>query len=212
MRLLIRLIPLSVVAFLAFPALAYAAIAGDWELNETSGTVVADSSGNGNNGASTNISFVEPGAYTFNGTSSKITVPSSTTLNAGTSRVALSLRFKSTFAAGSGNSDWDMIKRGGYKIEIYRKKQGDQARCAFTDTGGRKLAFQAGPSLTDGAWHTVTCTRLGNTATLTVDGVNYTHTATIGSLKPGNQMWIGWGGDNTDYFHGALDYVSVNIG
>ena len=212
MRLLARLVPFFVVALFASPALAQAAVVADWELNETGGTLVADSSGHGNNGTSQNISFAEPGAYTFNGTSSKITVPSSTSLNAGMSNVTLSLRFKSTFTAGKGSFDWDMIKRGGYKIEIYRKQQGDQARCAFTDTNGRKIAFQDGPSLTDGNWHTVSCTRVGGTVTLSVDGVNYSRTGTLGSLKAGNKLWIGWGGDNTDFFHGALDYVTVNIG
>ena len=34
----------------------------------------------------------------------------------------------------------------------------------------------------------------------------------LGTIRPGKQLRIGWGGDNTDFFHGDLDYVKVSIG
>jgi hypothetical protein len=199
-------------AMAAWPAVASAAVVGDWELNETGGTVVHDSSGSGNDGVSQNISFSVPGAYTYNGSSSKVTVPAASSLVPGTRDIALALRFRSTFAAGSGNTDWDMVKKGGYKVEIYRRKGIDQARCSFTDTNSSKVAFQAGPNLTDGAWHTVSCTKTSSRVTLRVDGVAYTKNGTLGTVRAGKALWIGWGGDNTDFFHGTLDYVTVSIG
>ena len=198
-------------ALFASPAVASAGVVGDWELNETGGTRVVDSSGQGNDGTSQNISFAVSGAYTFNGSTSKVTVPAAASLVPGSRDVALFLRFRSSFAAGSGNSDWDMVKKGGYKIEIYRRNGKDQARCSFTSSSG-KIAFQDGPDLTDGNWHTVSCTKTSNTVTLRVDGVAYQRSGSLGIIRPGKQLWIGWGGDNTDFFHGNLDYVTVSIG
>jgi len=52
------------------------------------------------------------------------------------------------------------------------EKGKDQARCSFT-SGSGKIAFQDGPSLTDGIWHTVVVQQASNPVTLKVDGVAY---------------------------------------
>ena len=138
--------------------------------------------------------------------------PGSRTSGHGASPHGLFSRFRSgDTAGGKGDFDWDMVKKGGYKIEIYRKKGKDQARCSFT-SGSGKIAFQDGPSLTDGIWHTVSCSKTSNAVTLRVDGVAYQRSGSLGTIRPGKQLWIGWGGDNTDFFHGNLDYVKVSIG
>ena len=211
MKRLLWVVPVLMLALCASPAVASAGVVGDWELNETGGSQVVDSSGQDNDGTSQDISFVVPGAYTFNGSTSKVTMPAAASLVPGSRDVALFLRFRSSVAAGNGDFDWDMVKKGGYKIEIYRKKGKDQARCSFT-SGSGKIAFQDGPSLTDGIWHTVVVQQASNPVTLKVDGVAYQRSGSLGTIRPGKQLWIGWGGDNTDFFHGNLDYVKVSIG
>jgi hypothetical protein len=204
----------------AYPAAASAATVGHWALDETSGNTVVDSSGFHNDGTSQNMTLdqdgftADPGdrAYLYNGTSSRITVPASNSLLAGTKDVTISFYFKSSFHAGHGDFDWDMVKKGGYKVEIYLQKKKEQARCVFNGTGG-KIAFQDGPTLTNGQWHHVVCAKTPAGVTLTVDGTSFpTRTGNVGSLNKGKELTIGWGDDGTDFFHGTLDDVEIDIG
>ena len=73
-----------------------------WHMDETSGTTAIDSSGNSNNGSLTGITFTSPGfdgtggAYSFNGTSSKVLVPDSASLNPGSADVSITVHVKFT--------------------------------------------------------------------------------------------------------------------
>ena len=149
-------------------------------------------------------------AYGFDGSTSRITVPASTSLVPGTRDITLSLYFKSSFHAGNGDFDWDMVKKGGYKIEIYLQKKKEQARCAFTGSKG-KIDFQDGPTVTDGQWHHIVCKKTSAGITLTVDGITYPmRTGDVGSVKAGNELTIGW--DQTDFFHGTMDDLQIDFG
>jgi len=210
----------AMAAALATPAAASAATVAHWTFDDTSGNTVLDSSGFGNNGTSQNVTQGLDGfnaqtnpldrAYGFNGTSSRITVPASNSLIPGTQDITLSLYFRSSFHAGNGDFDWDMVKKGGYKIEIYLQKKKEQARCAFTGSAG-KIDFQDGPTLTDGLWHHVICKKTSAGVTLTVDGITYPmRPGNVGTVKKGNELTIGW--DQTDFFHGTLDDLQIDFG
>jgi hypothetical protein len=209
----------ALAAALATPAAAAATTVGHWTFDETSGNTVTDSSGFGNNGTSQNVTLNLDGrnaqsnpldrAYGFDGTSSRITVPASDSLVPGTRDITLSLYFHSTFHAGNGDFDWDMVKKGGYKIEIYLQKKKEQARCAFTGSAG-KIAFQDGPTLTDGLWHHVVCKKTSAGVTLTVDGITYPmRPGNVGTVKKGGDLTVGW--DQTDFFHGTLDDLQIDF-
>ncbi len=207
----------AMAAALAAPAAASATTVAHWTFDETSGNTVTDSSGFGNNGTSQNVTLNLDGftgalgdrAYGFDGTSSRITVPASDTLAPGAQNITISLYFRSSFHAGNGDFDWDMVKKGGYKIEIYSQKKKEQARCAFQ--GSKKIAFQDGPTLTDGLWHHVVCAKTSAGVTLTVDGVTYPmRPGNVGTVKKGGELTIGW--DQTDFFHGTLDNLQIDIG
>ena len=105
-----------------------------------------------------------------------------------------------------------MVKKGGYKVEIYLQKKKEQARCVFTGSAG-KIAFQDGPTVTDGGWHHIVCAKTSTGVTLTVDDVSFpTRTGNLGTVKKGQGLTIGWGSDGTDFFHGTLDDVEIDIG
>jgi hypothetical protein len=209
----------------AFPATAAATTVGHWTFDETSGNTVTDSSGFGNNGTATNVTFnldgftFVPGtpplnpldrAYGFDGSTSRITVPGSTSLVPGAQDITLSLYFKSSFHAGNGDFDWDMVKKGGYKIEIYLQKKKEQARCAFTGSKG-KIDFQDGPTVTDGQWHHIVCKKTSAGITLSVDGITYPmRPGDVGTVKKGGDLTIGW--DQTDFFHGTMDDLQIDFG
>jgi hypothetical protein len=210
----------ALAAALAMPAAASATTVGHWTFDETSGNTVTDSSGFGNNGTSQNVTQNLDGftaqtnpldrAYGFDGTSSRISVPASNSLIPGSQNITLSLYFHSTFHAGNGDFDWDMVKKGGYKIEIYLQKKKEQARCAFTGSAG-KIDFQDGPTLTDGLWHHVVCKKTSAGVTLTVDGITYPmRPGNVGTVKKGDDLTIGW--DQTDFFHGTLDDLQIDFG
>jgi hypothetical protein len=204
----------------AFPATAAATTVAHWKFDEASGNTVVDSSGFANNGTATNVTFNLDGftaqtdsgdrAYGFDGVSSRIAVPASPSLVPGAQDITLSLYFRSSFHAGNGDFDWDMVKKGGYKIEIYKQKKKEQARCAFTGSKS-KIDFQDGPQLTDGLWHHVVCKKTSAGVTLTVDGITYPMRAgNVGTVKAGKELTIGW--DETDFFHGTLDNLQIDIG
>jgi len=198
----------------AYPAAASAATVGHWALDETTGNTVVDSSGFNNDGTSQDMTLDQDGvtgrAYLYNGTSSRITVPASNSLIPGTKDVTISFWFKSSFHAGSGDFDWDMVKKGGYKIEIYKQKKKEQARCAFTGSK-TKIDFQDGPTITDGLWHHVVCKKTTAGITLTVDGITYPmRPGDVGTVKKGGTLTIGW--DQTDFFHGTMDDLQIDFG
>jgi hypothetical protein len=212
---------LAVAASLALAPAANAAVAAHWAMDETAGTTAFDDSGNGFNGALTNVTLGLPGAtglsgdtaFGFNGQTSKMIVPKVAGLAAGTADVTVTMHVQTTHRPGIGKFDFDLFSKGGYQIEIYPRNGKAQARCKFIGTAkNAKIVLQDGPDLIDGQWHTITCHKEATKVSLTVDGTTFTQSGTVGELKAGGKTFIGVGSDGTDLYNGALDDVSVQIG
>jgi hypothetical protein len=193
-----------------------------WNMDELSGTTMSDSSENGNDGTIVNVTLGKSGdsgaegdyAYSFDGSTSAVTVPSSTSLNPGASDITITVHIKTSVAPGTGTDDYDLLRKGGaYNIEIYPKiKFGSRAKCKFRGDLGRAV-FAAGPDLIDGAWHTITCQKTASSVSLTVDGTTYTRSIAIGDIRSNKQpVAIGWQTTSTDYYNGRMDDVSIVIG
>lgn len=201
----------------ALPASATTSV-GLWHMDETSGTTAYDNSGSGNNGALTDVTFVSPGfggsggAYSFNGTSSKVKVPNSTSLNPGSQDFTITVHVNFTALPGSVG-DYDVVRKAAsgtfYKIEISGK---GQAVCLFKGTITKgKVAF--GPALNDGSWHTITCTKASGSVTSTVDGQASSHAFTMGSISNSSPLMLSGKKTGTDdLYHGVMDEVSIDIG
>jgi hypothetical protein len=205
----------------AVPASA-ATTVGLWHMNETSGSTAVDSSGQNNNGNLVNVTFVSPGfdgtggAYSFNGTSSQVRVPSSASLNPGTQAINVTLHVKFTHLPGSVG-DYDLVRKTGsgtfYKVEIGPK---GQAVCLFKGTSGKgKVVF--GPALNDGSWHTITCTRTGSSGqevvTAIVDGQSLAKSVVVGSISGTTPLILSGQKTGTqDLYNGVMDEVSIAIG
>jgi hypothetical protein len=205
----------------AVPASA-AATVGLWHMDETSGSTAVDSSGQNNNGSLINVTFVSPGfdgtggAYSFNGTSSQVSVPSSASLNPGTQAIDVTLHVKFTRLPGSVG-DYDLVRKTGsgtfYKVEIGPK---GQAVCLFKGTSGKgKVVF--GPALNDGNWHTITCTRTGpsgqEVVTAIVDGQSLAKSVIVGSISGKTPLIMSGQKTGTqDLYNGVMDEVSIAIG
>ena len=209
------LLGIAVIVALAVPGIAQAAVISSWALATN-----ADDSVDGNNGTPTNVTFT--GSYAvFNGTSSRISVPYNAKLSPGSSNVTATVSISTTSKPGTGDFDFDLIRSAKatpqYKIELFPHGGKSQAQCIFVGSQNR-ITLPGGPSLSDGAWHTITCAKTSKLVTLTVDGsVVASQSIAIGSIthKSGTPFSIGYkptSDGGADFYHGKVRNVSVSIG
>jgi hypothetical protein len=207
----------GVVAFAA-PAMAVGE-RGLWHLDETSGTTAFDSSGNGNNGTSQNVVMTGTG-YVFNGSSSKVVVPTSDSLNPGTAAFSYSVTFQATVPPGTG-LDYDLFRKGlattaggEYKIEVLQANGKARALCVLKDAAKKTLQIRGTTNLTDGKVHTIACSRTSSGLTMVVDNLPpRTKAGVTGSISNTAPVSLGAkaeGGPDGDWFNGVLLEASVS--
>ncbi|WP_406282660.1 LamG-like jellyroll fold domain-containing protein [Embleya sp. NBC_00896] len=186
-------------------------LVAEYGFNASSGTTVADSSGKANTGtaaAGTWVAGHSGNALSFNGTSSMVTVPHSSTLTL-TTGMTLEAWVKPTTVSG-----WRTIllkeRGGGLSYALYAN--GTSApNTSINTTGTNNDTYADGTSpLATGAWSHVAATYDGTTLRLYVNGVQVHATAhtgpivdTTGTLRiGGNTVW-------GEYFTGLIDDVRI---
>jgi hypothetical protein len=189
-------------------------------MDESSGTTMYDSVGSNNGTLNGQITLGNPGftgtAYGFDGSAGQgyVSVPSVDALNPGTSDFSFTIHVMTSILPTSG--DYDIMRKGvytqavssqEYKMEI---QQSGQASCSFHGTTG-DAELIAGPSVVDGQWHTLECSKTSTAITLTVDGQSFSESAQIGSISNTSPLVIGAHPD-FDYYNGLLDEASVSEG
>lgn len=187
-----------------------------WHMNESSGQMI-DSSGSGNNGTLVNVTRVSPGfngsgrAYSFNGTSSQVRVPNSSSLNPGSQNITMTAHVKFSVKPPPSVGDYDLIRKGSgiYKMEILGT---GQAFCQFKGSGGG-ASIKGGPNLANNQWHTIVCKKTSSQITLTVDGSSFSKSATTGSISsPAVLVLSGKPAGSEDLYKGIMDEVRIVIG
>lgn len=190
-----------------------------WHMEDP--TTLVDSSGNGNNGTTTDItgaSGLVGNGYHFNGSSSKAVVPSSDSLNPGSVNLQLTLSVKLTQPPSATVGDYDVIRKGlsnspggDYKMEILPRASHTKAKafCLFKDSSGKVGSILNGPNLADGRWHTISCTKTATNVQLTVDGTTFTSQVVVGSISNTAPLSIGAKSGGGDWYDGGMDEVSV---
>jgi hypothetical protein len=196
-------------------------------MQETSGTTMADTSGNGNTGnlvGKVKVG-VTPGptgftsAYSFPGSSSKSTVdvPYSPTLVAGPANIDISFWLNTTHLPTSG--DYDLVRMGDYpfpeyKVELVNK---NQIECTFHHASTGAFA-QGGAGLNNGQWHFVQCVKTASQIQTWIDGTEVASTnAAIGTVIPSQDAFIGAHGlpgtsAGFDWYQGELSDVEISFG
>jgi hypothetical protein len=208
---------IGVVGF-AGPALA-AGERGLWHLDETAGSTAFDASGNGNDGAASNVGMDGSG-YLFDGSSSVVVVPTSDSLNPGTSAFSFSVTFRTSVAPGAG-LDYDLMRKGltttsggEYKVEILQANGKSRALCVVKDSAKKALQIRGNTDLADGRVHTITCSRTATGLTVIVDGLApRTKSGATGSISNSAPVSLGAkaeGGPGADWFNGELFEASVS--
>lgn len=198
----------TTLALTATPAFA-AQVVGLYHMDTASKAI--DSSSFNNDGQNKSIT-VSGGAYSFNGTSSKVIVPDDNSLDPGAADITISLKVKFTVVPPPSVGDYDLVRKGGptyYKIEI--TNQG-KARCQFHgSSAGGGLVF--GPNLADGSWHTITCSKTSTQIKGTVDGSSASRSIRLGSISNGTPLVFGGKSSGTeDLYKGLMDEVKIQIG
>ena len=191
-----------------------------YNMNETSGTTLVDSSGNGIDGTigsevkldGTEHTFLYLKPNTPPARPGHIDTVTSSLLNPGTRDFSITLRLKWT------NSFGNIIQKGqSGTVGGYFKWQAPKGivQCLFRGSAGNAGVGSLRP-LNDGQWHVINCTRTATMVTMTVDGTlvsTLKHaTGTISNTKP-----LTIAGKNTcdqikitcDYWVGQIDYVQI---
>ena len=228
---------LIVIVFLAFvPASVWMSrakaadqgLVGWWKFDEGSGTVAADSSGNGRDGTLVSDPVwrqdgVHNGCLFFDGAQSHVRVPNQDSLNPGSGSFTFAFWANVDTAPGTtGTTNWDLAvnKRDSGSVGYYigaDRNQGtaDQTGYRFMlgDTGAtrRDTPFVTVPL---GEWVFVAAVldRDMDEHRISVDGGQSWATATPppGPIAPNVDLGIGWDiGVNNYWFHGRIDDVRL---
>jgi hypothetical protein len=191
-------------------------------MDNTFGTVMEDSSGNGNNGTTYNI--VTSGAgYIFDGISSKAVVPHSDTLYIGARDFSYSAVFW-TDRVPPSNGDFDIIRKGaastaggGFRLEIENSKGKGVAYCSVSDNAGHTLSVRGKLNLSDAQPHTAICEKTAAGLTLEVDSLApVTKAGVLGAITNTKDLAIGCKSPNcdkpdSDWYNGLLRSVTISV-
>jgi hypothetical protein len=176
-----------------------------------------------NNGTLHNVALGQPGfsgsAYAFNGSSSVVTVPSSSNLNPGTSPfwMSVKVKFTGTPTAAIGG-DYDLMRKGlsgtaggFYKMELLPTASGVRAHCSM-EGSVTSHSLTAGPDLRDGQWHTVQCLKDDSSISVVVDGAKSSDPIQLGSFANSATFAVGAKAEGGDWYEGLLDDASFGTG
>lgn len=210
----------------AASALAGPTVVALWHLDEQpSASVMADSSGFGHNGLiSSDVVLGVPGAfgtaYSFTGGQPIVRVPTSDDLNPYSLPLIISayLNVPATLTAG----DYNVIQKGqatttggAYKLEVFGKttQKFGYPDCAFNSPGGFNNRVYGPTRINDGSWHRVECHLTDTQAYVTVDGAMGPAAArVVGSIANTTDLTVGGKPNDTHFFSGRADEVTVTIG
>src|SRR3712207_5579911 len=213
---------LAVAGVLIAASSAWAALvqAADWQMNETSGLEMIDSSANNNNGTLMGGVVQTGSTYLFNGSTSYVVVPDNDSLDPLEKNIKLRARVKVTDAPMDDDS-YDVVRKGlswtpggDYKMEIQGTSDHTVGKlhCVFKGTEGtvRNLAQ---PDIVDGGWHTLMCIKRRDSVVAKVDGRSYTKAGSVGSISNPTIVLVGakTAIPLDDVFDGAMDFVSIDI-
>jgi hypothetical protein len=197
-----------------------------WLMTETSGTTMTDSSGNGNDGTTYNVTLTGDSGYVFDPVArSKVVVPDSPTLNPGDSTFSYGAEMQSDHVPLSGK-DYDLVRKGigsttggSYKLEIVYVNGQGRAFCLVKDSLGTTASIKGTTNVTDGQAHTLTCTKTATGVTLQVDALTprtKTISAGLGPLSNTSALVIGAKtptvkGTAGDWYNGALLQARISV-
>jgi len=191
---------------------------GLWHMEDPDEMV--DSSGEGNDGETTDIESVagiDGRGYRFNGRTSVVEVASAGSLNPGGDDVEFTVHMRFDQVPGT---DFDVIRKGlgdteggEYKMQVAPTRDGTAARanCTFHGSSGNGKV-SGDQDVADGTWHSVRCVKTKNAIEIVVDGEHTMQRVQIGKISNDEPLTIGAKSFPDDQFRGDMDEASVRIG
>lgn len=205
-------------------------LVASWQMDEVTGSVMVDSTGNGLDGAIGPL--VELGeatpdggkAYRFKGdwwvpTDDRlIQIPDDSRLDPGAGTFKVTLRVKTGALDPNITQKGQARTSGGYWKFVVKK---GWPRCHFRDGNGNTLAIgfvnstNPATKVSDGQWHTISCARTATGVQVTIDDISKFKRGSIGPIDNAFPMTIGgklacnYTDVTCDYYAGAIDWVTI---
>lgn len=185
-----------------------------WNFNEASGNLLDQESTN--DGVTSNITYGAAGilgdAYSFNGSSSEITVPSAAVLNFGATVKSFSFWMYPT-AAGS-STIMNKGTSGNNPTQNIRFGSDRQIKTHFEGTGDQTPIMSSSGTVPLDEWTfiVVVYDLVNKTVDFYINGshdVQRTYTTTVGAISPTQDFVLGSNDAGGDFFTGRLDEFNV---
>ena len=175
-----------------------------------SGSVLADVSGNGNNGTIANATWTTSGKYgdalVFNGTNARVNINDSASLHLTTGMTLEAWVNPSTL-----NSNWrDVIYKGNDNYWLEATSTSGSKPAAGATLGSSDVDTLGTAALTTNTWAFLTKTYNGSTLALYVNGTLVSSLAHTGNIATStNPLQIGGDSIYGQYFQGMIDNVRI---
>jgi len=175
-----------------------------------SGTAVADSSGNGNNGTISNATWTTAGkfgnALSFNGTSARVNVPDSASLH-----LTTGMTLEAWVRPTASSTSWrDAIYKGDDNYYLEASSEPGGRPVAGGTVGGTNVNLSGPSGLVTNTWTFLAATYDGATLRLYVNGTQVASQARTGVIATStNQVQIGGDSIYGQYFRGSIDEVRI---
>jgi len=200
------------------------ALVAHWKFNETSGTTVSDSSGNGHNGTATNMTTTGQddsatsgwtannrkwgaGALMLDGSNDYVNVPNHSDLQI-TNNLTVSAWIKTN--GSTGNTQCIIRKNYNYWLGVINGSYTTIGANVYT-TSWDGTSFTKPPSYFEDDWHHIAMTYDGSTLKLYLDGkldnsknISGTLNTTSQPLHIGSASWT-----TAEYYKGLIDSASI---
>jgi outer membrane protein assembly factor BamB len=181
-----------------------------YAFDEGTGTTVADASGNGHNGTTSNTTWAATGkfgkALQFNGNNSIVTVP-----NAATLQLSTGMTLEAWVNPSAVSSTWrDVIYKGNDNYYLEATSTNASKPDAGMIAGGSYADAVGTTALTANTWSYLTETYDGSTLKLYVNGTQVASVAHTGAIASStNALQIGGDTIYSQYFAGLIDEVRI---
>jgi len=179
-----------------------------YSFDEGSGATVGDNSGHGNTGTISNATWSTAGKYgnalSFNGSSSRVTIPDTAALH-----LTTAMTLEAWVRPATTQSSWrDIVYRG--NDNYYLATFGGKPVAGLTLAPSTNSNTFAPTALAVNTWTHVAQTFDGSTVTLFVNGIQVAATSISGSIQnTTNPLEIGSDHIFGQYFQGLIDDVRV---
>jgi hypothetical protein len=181
-----------------------------YSFNTVSGSTVADVSGNNNNGTVSNAVGTSGGKYggalSFNGTSARVNVPNTASL-----QLSSAMTLEAWVRPAVVSNAWrDVVYKGDDNYYLEATSTGGSRPVGGGIIGGASVEIRGSPALTTNAWAHLALTYDGAALRLYVNGTQVSSTTKTGTIRTStNQLQIGSDSIHGQYFSGLIDEVRI---